>query len=91
MPIINSSVSVGTAATKVASPTHGSPVAPVRVTVAVPSGGVTVFFGGPNVTASNGIPVAAGSSLSWELSDGDDLYGVVASGSQSVHVAKTRS
>lgn len=77
--------SVGTAATLLTT-TVDSSRGTQGVVVAVPAGGVTVFVGGASVTAAAGFPVAAGSSLSVDLDNGEQLFGVVASGSQAVNV-----
>lgn len=73
--------SVGTSPTQLAQ--FGSKTAVIKV----PSGGATVFIGDLNVTTASGFPLAAGESLSLEinLSDGA-VYGIVASGSQDVHI-----
>lgn len=53
------------------------------------TGSVTVYIGGPNVTTTSGIPLAAGGIFSDDgLIPGDDYYGVVASGSSSVVVVQ---
>lgn len=85
-------VSVGTTATLIEDGTLGEAAAPVSVVASVPSGGVTVYFGGADVTTANGYPVAGGvQSPAMDLFGGDQLYAVVASGTQNVNVLKTRA
>lgn len=54
------------------------------------AGPTTVYLGGAGVTTATGRPVATGAAWSFPLSHGDALYGIVASGTQSVIVAKGR-
>lgn len=61
------------------------------VVLSVPAGGVTVFVGGPSVTAAAGFPVAAGSSLSVDLDNYEQLFGIVATGSQAVNVLQVQA
>lgn len=48
--------------------------------------GSTIYVGGPDVTAATGRPVAAGSSYALDLTPGDRLFAVTASGSAEVSV-----
>jgi hypothetical protein len=52
------------------------------------NGSVTVYIGfTSSVTTSNGFPLAAGASMSFEFGySGDALYGIVASGTADVRV-----
>lgn len=59
------------------------------VLVSVPSGGSTVYIGGPDVDTTDGFPVPAGASVSIDLSVKDDVYAVVASSTQDVNVLET--
>lgn len=63
------------------------------VIIKVPSGGLTVYVGGFDVTADTtagtaGFPVLAGESLSVPYSPGESIYGRVASSTQSVNVLR---
>lgn len=70
-------------------------VAGSSLAVQVPAGGATVFVGGPTVTAATGWPLAPGVPFFADIDErlggatfGDpreDLYGVVATGSQLVN------
>jgi hypothetical protein len=60
-----------------------------RLTVAVPSGGATVFIGPVGVAAATGYPVAAGTSLTLVLESGENVYGIVAAATQAVNVLRT--
>jgi len=66
--------------------THG--VVSVGAT-ATSAGGVNVFIGGTGVTsASYGYLLVGGSAFAIDLQAGEGLYGVVASGTQSVSVIR---
>ncbi len=54
--------------------------------VKVPSGGVTVFVGGSDVSTTNGFGIDPGETIPVGPLRYDELYGVVASGTQTVHV-----
>jgi hypothetical protein len=63
------------------------------IIVKVPAGGVTVYLGGAAVTAdttagTGGFPLAAGDSLAITSAEGEALYGIVATGTQSVNVLR---
>lgn len=47
---------------------------------------LSIFTGGPDVTAAAGFEVMAGESLAEDLVPGDQLYAITASGSVVVHV-----
>lgn len=40
----------------------------------------TVYLGGASVTSSNGLPLIAGASISFDISDAAIVYGIMASG-----------
>lgn len=84
MAFDSSQTTVTTSATLL---TAGADIDDLYAVVHVPTGGSTVYIGGSGVTTSNGLAVAAGQYVSvGPLSEGDDLYGVVASSTQDVHV-----
>jgi hypothetical protein len=56
------------------------------IAVAVPSAGTTIYVGGSDVTAANGFPIAATEKFSTGADPGEKLYGITASGTQSVNV-----
>lgn len=51
----------------------------------------SVFLGGSGVTTGNGYELGAGESLGIRLDQGDDLYGIVASGTARVDVLRVGS
>lgn len=77
-------------AAKVAS---GSPIANVdkAIHVTVAAAGQTVFFGAANVTAATGFPVATGTSFTFYVGPGDDLYAIVAGTTQAMNVLEMRA
>lgn len=88
MAVRHGLVSVGTTATSLAS---GTSVGRSGQTVLVqnPSGGANVYIGGAGVTtASYGYLLTGGSAFAIELADGEVVYGVVASSTQSVAVLR---
>lgn len=62
----------------------------MTVAVKVPTGGADVIIGGSSaVTTSTGYTLSAGESLAIDLRPGDELYGIVASSTQVLHVIRT--
>lgn len=54
-----------------------------------PSAGATVYLGGSGVTSSTyGYALAGGSDLSIDLSPGESLYAITASGTQQVNILR---
>lgn len=49
-------------------------------------GSASIFVGGPDVTSSTGFEVLAGESFSADIHTGDEVYGIVASGTVPVHI-----
>lgn len=90
MAVTHQRVSVGTTATKLTLDNDGKDGQTVNVQN--PSGGVDVFIGGDGVTTTSyGYLLGAGLSLSIELDDDEKLYGVVASGTQTVNILRQGS
>lgn len=83
--MISQAITVATTPTEIAGP--GTALNPNNLLVHVPTGGVTVYFGGADVTVSNGLPIPAGAYMAWEPVS-STIYAVVASGTQSVRVGK---
>ena len=52
----------------------------------VPAAGQTVFIGGAGVTAITGFPVAPGEAMPMGITQGVDVYGIVAAGTQDVNL-----
>lgn len=81
---VQGTVSVGTTATKIATPTDGTG----GIYLSNASGGQTVFLGGPSVTASSataGPSMAAGATLILPTAAGaHDLYAITASSTSNV-------
>jgi hypothetical protein len=87
-------ITVGTTATVLSSLTPPSPIdynqRGFSTLIQNPTGGVTVYLGGPDVTTTTyGYSLAAGSSMSVDLFPGDLLYGVVATGTQALGILRT--
>lgn len=85
MPITNTNVTVGGAATALVGNPTGSPQNPTPVSVYNP-GVASIFTGGSGVTPSNGIPIAAGGTGNFSLTSGNALYGIVSTATQTVAV-----
>jgi hypothetical protein len=87
MAIGHARVSVGTTATLLSGASAGRDGQ--TVLVQNPTGGVDLYLGGEGVTtASYGYLVAAGGAFAVELQGGEQLYGVVASSTQTVGVLR---
>lgn len=78
-------VTVATTATLIAD--GGTAMNPDDVVILNPAGNETVYLGSAAVTTGTGFPVAAGGVYAWALT-GDSIYGIVASGTEDVHVAE---
>lgn len=77
-------VTVGTSDTVVAE-YGGTRLVPRTVTVSVPSGGATVYLGGPGLTAANGFPLEPGQSITINLL-AEALHGIASGSPQDVNV-----
>lgn len=89
MAFKSKTVTVGATATLLSDAAEGDFIGGSDIAVSVPTGGATVYVGGPDVTASGatqGWPVAAGEKFSTAADPLERLYGIVASGTQSVNV-----
>lgn len=92
MAVKSAQVTVGFTATLLSSTEPGDRnAAPDGQSVAVsnPTGGVSVFLGGPDVTTANGYLLGAGEKTSVDLLGGEALYGIVGSGSQLTYVLRS--
>lgn len=52
----------------------------------MPGGNVTYFIGGDDVTTSNGLRLSAEDQFHSKVRPGDELWGIVGSGSESIRV-----
>ena len=87
MAIGHERVSVGTTATKLGDAERDRDG--FTIMVQNPSGGASLYIGGAGVTtASYGYEVVAGAEVGVELLKDEELYAVVASGSQTVNVLR---
>ena len=65
----------------------GSVSLPTAALIRIPSGSVTVYFGGSAVTTATGCPLVAGEDLEVDLVN-EILYAVVSSGTQNINVLR---
>jgi len=87
MAVTHGQVSVGTTATLLSSTSAGRDGQ--TVLVQNPSGGVNVYIGGAGVTTTAyGYLLIGGSAFAIDLQDGEGLYAVVASSTQTVGVLR---
>lgn len=56
--------------------------------VAINKGAASVFLGGTGVTTTTGFELAAGESVNVDVNQGEKLFGIVATGTQTVHVLR---
>lgn len=85
MAVSHARVSVGTTATKLTSDADGRDGQ--TISIQVPTSGATVYLGGVGVTtASYGFELLGGTNFSVELQQGEQVFGVVASSTQTVNV-----
>ena len=87
MALTHEQVSVGTTATLLSATGAGRDGQ--TVLVQNPTNGQSVYIGGTGVTtASYGFLLLAGTAFAIELQDGEGIYGVVASSTQTVGVIR---
>jgi hypothetical protein len=87
MALTHAQVSVGTTATLLSATGAGRDGQ--TVLVQNPTNGQSVYIGGTGVTtASYGFLLLAGTAFAIELQDGEGIYGVVASSTQTVAVIR---
>ena len=87
MAITHERVSIGTTATQISSNYAGKDGQ--TVSVQVPAAGATVYIGGEGVTTTSyGFALTGGTDMAVEMQDGEKLYGVVASSTQTVNVLR---
>ncbi|NBW13219.1 MAG: hypothetical protein EBR82_34935 [Caulobacteraceae bacterium] len=75
-------VSVGTTATVLVAATG------FDQTVWLHNSGGTLYVGNSNVTTANGFKLDTGDKMELPVGDNEDLYGIVASGTNTVYVLK---
>lgn len=85
MSLANSTVTVGTTATLIATGLNG----PSWVYMHAPTGGNTVYIGTSAVTTANGLEIPKGSLHEVWLAETDKLYGIVATGTQPLMVMQS--
>jgi hypothetical protein len=89
MAINHAIVSVGATATLLTVAASGGGKDGSTILIQNPTGGQAVFLGGAGVTSSSyGYRLASGSDMSMELNQDEEVYGVVASSTQSVAVLR---
>jgi hypothetical protein len=87
MAITHERISVGTTATQISSNYAGKDGQ--TVSVQNPAAGATVYIGGEGVTTTSyGFALTGGTDMAVEMQDGEKLYGVVASSTQTVNVLR---
>lgn len=92
MPVIGERITVATTATAIFTPTNGAAVDRKSAIIKLPStAAVPVFLGGSGVTTGTGYQMAAGDIIDVSLLSGDTIYGIVAAGTEVVHVLRDRS
>ena len=84
--IVSTAVTVGNTATKI--PT--TPLAGRRTLVIYHNGTNDVFLGPSGVTIANGLVLDATNTISLDVSDGIDVYGIVAAGTEAVRCMEIR-
>jgi hypothetical protein len=85
--ISTAQVAVSTTAAKLTTtPTDSRAGSSIAITA--PSA-ADLYVGGSGVTSSNGFRVVAGATLTVDLQSGEDLYGVLASGTGTAYVLRS--
>ena len=85
MSLVNSTVTVGTTATLIATGLNG----PSWVYMHAPTGGNTIYIGTSTVTTANGLELPKGQLHEVWLAETDKLYGIVSTGTQPLMVMQS--
>lgn len=83
MALSSANVVVANTATLVHSSAVGQKGRPEAIIVHN-DGANIIYLGGSNVTTSNGMPIIVDAYVSIDLQQGDNLYGIVASGTENL-------
>lgn len=90
MAVESNVVTVATTATLLATGGGGTTGGTTVTVRSWPVGNADVFVGSSVVTTANGMPLSALEMMSFDLSTGEALYGIVASGTVAVRVMEHR-
>lgn len=88
MAVTSAQVSVGTTATELSAADTDTRLGQTLI-VKNASAATAVFLGGSGVTTSTGLSLAAAATVTVELGQGEELYGIVAAATETVHVLRT--
>lgn len=80
-------ISVGTTPTIILDGTNSAANYPISAIILNPTGGIEVDLGGAGVTTATGFALIATASVQVDIVN-EILYGIVASGTQVVHVLR---
>ena len=86
MPVTNSSVSVGTTAVSISSPTINSRL--VYVQDGDFEGDTVTYVGSDSVTAANGVKLSKTNTTVFQMNADDDLYAISSAAGGSVRVVE---
>lgn len=86
MAVVGKRVDVTISPTKLNSASSGSTDPTVGSSLLVRAGSVSLFLGASNLTTATGFELLANEAVPIDLGKGEDIYGIVASGTSSVHV-----
>jgi len=86
MPVTNSSVSVGTTAVSISSPTINSRL--VYVQDGDFDGDTVTYVGGSSVSAANGVKISKTNTTVFQMNADDDLYAISSAAGGSVRVVE---
>lgn len=85
MAFDNAEVSVATTATRIATGDSDGCIATIKNI-----GSADVYLGGSSVTTATGLALGASAAMSLDLDAGENLYGIVATGTVLVRVMRHR-
>lgn len=94
MAVVSSAVIVGTTPTELTvsggsdGDTFGTNAPGSGLAVDNIDGTATVYVGGADVTTSNGYPVRAGRDTSFDFEQGERMFAIVASGTQTIRTLR---
>ncbi len=86
MALVSSTNTLSTTAEVIHTAVNGSGHVPEGILIYNDDASIVVYVGGPTVDTSNGIPIAAGGSLSLDVVSAEQVWAVAASGTPVIRI-----
>ncbi len=89
MALVSSVNTLSTTKEVIHTATNGNGMSPEGILIYNEDASITVYVGGPSITTSNGIPIVAGASISFDLITAEVVWAVAASGTPVIRILTT--